>query len=137
MLRFMLDTDTCIRLMRDRPEGMRTRLNEGRMALCVSTVSLMEMLYGAEQAERRAVRMNEIDHLTARVQVLAFDEEAAAHTAEIRAVLKKRGVGIGAYDVMIAGHARSRGLVVVTGNLREFERVDGLLYENWVGSRPQ
>ena len=57
---------------------------------------------------------------------------AAAHTADIRANLERRGLPIGAYDVMIAGHARSRGLVVVTGNPREFDRVEGLRSEDWL-----
>ncbi len=61
-----------------------------------------------------------------------YDSAAAAHTADIRASLERRGLPIGAYDLMIAGHARSRGLVVVTGNLREFDRVEGLRSEDWL-----
>ena len=70
---------------------------------------------------------------TARLLVLPFDSAAAAHAAEIRADLERRGTMIGGYDLLIAGHARSRGLVVVTGNLREFKRVDGLRCEDWLG----
>ncbi|MGI4950193.1 MAG: PIN domain-containing protein [Janthinobacterium lividum] len=65
---------------------------------------------------------------------LPYDSAAAAHTADIRADLKRQGRSIGAYDVMIAGHARSRGLVVVTGNLKEFQRVDGLRSEDWLAA---
>lgn len=64
--------------------------------------------------------------------MLPFDAEAAAHAADIRAALEKKGQGIGGYDVLIAGHARNRGLVVVTGNLRQFRRVDGLRCEDWL-----
>ena len=63
--------------------------------------------------------------------VLAFDEKAAAHFGEIRAVLERRGTPIGAYDLLIAGHARSEGVVIVTNNTKEFGRVDGLRIENW------
>ena len=69
--------------------------------------------------------------LAARLEVLAFDAEAAAHAADIRATLERRGLPIGGYDLLIAGHARSRGLIVVTNNVREFARVDGLRIEDW------
>jgi tRNA(fMet)-specific endonuclease VapC len=66
--------------------------------------------------------------------VLAFDDAAAAHSAEIRANLERRGMPIGGYDLLIAGHGRSRGLVVVTGNLKEFSRVEGLRVEDWLAA---
>ena len=66
-------------------------------------------------------------------EVLAFGEKAAVHSGQIRAELARRGTPIGPYDVMIAGHARSEGLVVVSNNVREFERVEGLRVENWLG----
>ena len=65
--------------------------------------------------------------------MLPFNSAAAAHAANIRANLEQRGAPIGAYDLLIAGHARSRGLIVVTGNLREFRRVEGLRAEDWLG----
>jgi tRNA(fMet)-specific endonuclease VapC len=74
----------------------------------------------------------EVERFAARLSVLPFDDDAAAHTAEIRARLEERGTVIGPYDLMIAGHARSRGLVVVTGNLGEFWRVEGLRAEDWL-----
>ena len=73
-----------------------------------------------------------VERFAARLSVLPFDSEAAAHAAEIRNNLERRGLVIGAYDLMIAGHARSRGLVVVTGNLKEFGRVEGLRAEDWM-----
>ncbi|MEO9189867.1 MAG: VapC toxin family PIN domain ribonuclease, partial [Acetobacteraceae bacterium] len=69
----------------------------------------------------------------ARLDVLPFDVEAAAHSADIRTTLERQGQPIGAYVLLIAGHARSRGLVVVTGNLGEFIRVAGLRSEDWLG----
>jgi tRNA(fMet)-specific endonuclease VapC len=92
---------------------------------------LYELLYGAERSGDAAGTRRAVEHFAARLAVLPFDSDAASHTAEIRADLERRGCVTGSYDLMIAGHARSRGLVVVTGNLAEFERVRGLLCEDW------
>ena len=132
MLRYLLDTNLCIRVLRDRPAGLRSRFNAEADGLCISDVVLYELLYGAERSARPAEIRQQVERFAARLSVLPFDDEAAAHTAEIRAALHLRGLVIGPYDLMIAGHARSRGLVVVTGNLREFQRVDGLRTEDWL-----
>lgn len=132
MLRYMLDTNLCIRLLRDRPAGLRPRFSAEAQSLCLSTVVLMELLYGAERSARPQHHRQEVETFSQRLELLPFDAEAAAHAADIRTVLEKRGEPIGAYDLLIAGHARSRGLVVVTGNLREFARVEGLRAEDWL-----
>ena len=131
MLRYLLDTNLCIRVLRDRPQGLRARFNANAEALCLSDVVLYELLYGAERSNDPPRIRREVEHFAGRLTVLPFDSEAAAHTAEIRGDLKRRGCVIGPYDLMIAGHARSRGLVVVTGNLEEFQRVHGLRCEDW------
>ena len=128
----MLDTDLCIRVLRDRPRELRARFNAEAAALSISTVVLTELLYGAEKSGKPVEMRQEVSRFAARLEVLAFDDEAAAHAAEIRATLERRGQMIGSYDVLIAGHARSRGLVVVTGNLGEFRRVEGLRSEDWL-----
>lgn len=132
MLRYLLDTNLCIRVLRDRPQGLRARFNANAEALCLSDVVLYELLYGAERSNDPPRIRREVEHFAGRLTVLAFDSEAAAHTAEIRTELEGRGCVIGPYDLMIAGHARSRGLVVVTGNLGEFQRVQGLRCEDWL-----
>lgn len=132
MLRFMLDTNVCIRVLRDRPPGARVRFNAEADGLCISTVTLAELLHGAAKSGRPAEMRHEVERLAARLEVLPFDAEAAGHYGDIRADLERRGLVIGPYDLMIAGHARSRGLVVVTGNLGEFARVDGLRCEDWL-----
>ena len=129
----MLDTNLCIRVLRDRPAGLRERFSRETEALCVSTIVLTELLVGAAKSNRPTENRREIDRFTARLEVLAFDAAAAAHAADIRAALERCGQPIGGYDTLIAGHARSRGLIVVTGNLREFERVQGLRTEDWLG----
>lgn len=128
----MLDTNLCIRVLRDRPKGLRTRFNAEAEALCISTIVLTELLHGAEKSARPIENRREVERFAARLDVQPFDADAAAHSAEIRTRLDRRGQGIGAYDLLIAGQARSRGLVVVTGNLAEFNRVDGLRSEDWL-----
>lgn len=131
MLRFMLDTNVCIRVLRDRPQHLRERFNAEAEGLSISTIVLTELLHGAAKSDHPEHNRREVERLSARLDVLAFDEAAAGHAADIRADLERRGQTIGGYDLLIAGHARSRGLVVVTGNLREFKRVDGLRCVDW------
>ena len=134
MLRYMLDTNLCIRVLRDRPAELRDRFSREADSLCISTIVLTELLVGAEKSNRPAENRREVGRFTARLVVLSFDDAAAAHAAEIRANLERSGQGIGGYDTLIAGHARSQGLIVVTGNLREFSRVAGLRAEDWLSS---
>jgi tRNA(fMet)-specific endonuclease VapC len=132
MLRYMLDTNLCIRVLRDKPPAARDRFNREADGLCISSVVLMELFYGAEKSARPEHHRRAIEDFAARLDILAFDAPAAAHAAEIRADLERRGQPIGAYDLQIAGHARSQGLTVVTGNVAEFRRVDGLRSEDWL-----
>jgi len=131
MLRYMLDTNLCVRVLRDRPQAFRERFNLEADGLCISTVVLTELLHGAQKSARPEHNRRAVEAFCARLEVLAFDVNAAGHAADIRAALERQGAMIGGYDVLIAGHARSRGLVVVTNNLREFTRVDGLRVEDW------
>jgi len=132
MLRYLLDTNLCIRVLRDRPAGLRDRFNAEASGLCISTIVLTELLHGAAKSARPIENREEVERFVARLTLLPFDEEAAAHAGDIRATLERAGKMIGGYDVLIAGHARSKGLIVVTGNLGEFTRVDGLRCEDWL-----
>ena len=132
MLRYLLDTNLCIRVLRDRPAMARERFNAETDGLCISTIVLTELLHGAAKSARPDHPRREVERFAARLDVLPFDADAAGHAAEIRAELERKGSPIGGYDVLIAGHARSRGLTVVTGNLAEFGRVDGLRCEDWL-----
>nr|WP_281177488.1 tRNA(fMet)-specific endonuclease VapC [Sphingomonas taxi] len=128
----MLDTNLCIRVLRDRPQAVGERFNAEADGLSISTIVLTELLHGAVKSARPAENRRAVERFAARLEVLAFDAEAAAHAGDIRATLEREGRSIGSYDVLIAGHARSRGLIVVTGNLGEFMRVDGLRCEDWL-----
>ena len=132
MLRYMLDTNLCIEVLRrpDSPAAERFKANEAD--LCISTITLHELHRGADNSQRPAHHRALTEQLVARLVVLEFDAEAANHSGNIHATLGQSGQVIGAYDMLIAGHARSRGLIVVTNNLREFTRVDGLRCEDWL-----
>lgn len=132
MLRFLLDTDICIYTIRNRPDALRARFNAEAPYLAISTVTVSELLYGAEKSERRATNLRTVEAFTARLTVLDYGAKAAAHYGDIRADLERTGTPIGPYDTMIAAHARAEGLALVTNNEREFRRVAGLRVENWV-----
>lgn len=136
MLRYLLDTDISIYVIKHKPPEVREqfRRQHGRMA--ISTVTLMELVFGAENSMRVEHNLEVIEGFVARLEVLDYDGEAAWHTGQIRAELRRHGRPIGPYDQMIAGHARARGLAVVTNNQAEFERVPGLQVVNWQGREP-
>lgn len=131
MLQYMLDTNTVIFVLKNKPDFLRQRFNEQHGRLSISSVVLSELVYGAENSTKVDANMRSIEGFTARLDVLPFEDAAAHHTGRIRAQLRQSGTPIGSYDAMIAGHARSMGLTVVTNNVREFERVPGLQVEDW------
>ncbi len=132
MIRYMLDTDICIYTIKNRPLELRDRFNQEAAHICMSAVTLAELMFGAEKSSQTERNLSVVENFSARMPVLPFGEKASAHFGEIRAVLERKGESIGPYDLMIAGHARSEGLVVVSNNIKEFSRVEGLRIENWV-----
>lgn len=136
MLKYMLDTNICIFTVKNRPAHMREVFNRHHGQMCISAVSLMELIYGAEKSASPERNLAVVEGFAARLDVLPYDEIAASHTGQLRAELAKSGTPIGPYDQMIAGHARSRGLIIVTNNRREFDRVPGLRVEDWATSAP-
>ena len=132
MIKYMLDTNICIFTIKNKPQIVREAFNRHNGQLCISAVTLMELIYRAEKSAAPEKNLAVIESFAARLEVLPFDNEAASHTGMIRSERAKAGTPIGPYDHMIAGHARSRGFIVVTNNLREFERVPGLRVEDWV-----
>lgn len=132
MLKFMLDTNIVIYTMKNRPEAVRAAFNAHAGQMCVSAITQMELIYGAEKSANPTRNLADVEGFIARLQVLDFNSAAAIHAGQIRAELAVKGTPIGPYDQMIAGHARSLGLIVVTNNLAEFQRVPGLRVDNWV-----
>lgn len=132
MLKYMLDTNICIYTIKNRPEKVRATFKRHQDQLCVSTVTLMELIKGCEKSANPELNQAILQGFISRMEVLDFDRDAAMHAGQIMAELETAGKSIGAYDNQIAGHARSRGLILVTNNEREFKRVSGLRIENWV-----
>ena len=132
-MRYMLDTNICSYVLRSRPASVKERFDEaGPDALGISTVVLAELLYGAARHPSGAVIRREIRDFVSRLDVLPWDEAAAEHYGDLRAGLERHGRPLGAMDLMIAAHARSRGATLVSNDVRHFERVEGLLVANWV-----
>lgn len=131
MIKFMLDTNICIYTINNKPTMVRDNFIKHHSQLCISSVTLMELIYGAEKSAAPEKNLEVLEGFVARLQVLPYDNAAAEHTGQLRAELAKLGQPIGPYDQMIAGHARSLGLIVVTNNLKEFNRVPGLRLLDW------
>jgi tRNA(fMet)-specific endonuclease VapC len=133
MIRYLLDTNICIYIIKQHPkqviEHLRT-LTVGGVA--ISTITLAELEYGAAKSSRPEQNREALIAFTAPLEVLPFDDNASLHYGEIRADLERSGMVIGAMDMLIAAHARSRSLKLVTNNSREFQRIHGLDIENWV-----
>lgn len=129
---FLLDTDICSYLMkRSHPELMNRVRKFAPRELKISVVTLYELEFGAQRSTRTEIILRTIGAFLSNVDVLPFGEPAARHAAIIRANLTAQGTIIGAYDLQIAGHARSIDATLVTNNMREFSRVPGLQVENW------
>lgn len=133
-MRYLLDTNICIYALKNRPPEVLARLRAVRRTdVTLSVITVLELRQGAEKSQRSAATHATLDNFLSPLQILPFDEAAALAAARIRAHLERQGRPIGDLDSLIAAHALSQDLVLVTNNLREFERVPGLQCENWVG----
>ncbi|EGU31296.1 PIN domain protein [Vibrio ichthyoenteri ATCC 700023] len=132
MLRFMLDTNICIYVIKRKPIEALQAFNIHAGQMCISSITLAELLHGASKSARPEHNMLQIEDFVSRLEILNYSSKAASHYGDIRADLEKKGTPIGVNDLHIAGHARSEGLVLVTNNEKEFIRVDALRIENWI-----
>lgn len=128
----MLDTNMVIYTIKNRPNQVRETFKQHQDQMCISAVTWGELVYGAEKSSQPERNLADIEEMAARIEIVPFEALAAAHFGQLRAELYRVGKPIGPYDMMIAGHARSMGVILVTNNLKEFERVPGLRVENWV-----
>ena len=129
---YMLDTNICIYAIKNKPEQVLRRLKENLgKGLCISAITLAEMEHGVEKSAHPEKNAAALLQFLAILDVLPFDDLAAVEYGRICAYLQKRGTPIGTMDMLIAGHARSEGLTLVTNNVREFARVPALRVENW------
>ena len=100
--------------------------------MCISAITLADLMHGVEKSTQPEHNLRQVEDFISRLDILEYDIKAASHYGDIRANLEKQGKPIGVNDLHIAGHARSESLILVTNNLKEFERVSGLRLENWV-----
>ena len=132
MLKFLLDTNIVIYVIKRRPMEALERFNLHAGQMCISAISHAELIYGVEKSSMPERNFRVLEDFCSRLTVLDYGQKAAAHYGEIRAALERRGTPIGVNDLHIAGQARSEGFTLVTNNTKEFERVEGLRLENWV-----
>jgi tRNA(fMet)-specific endonuclease VapC len=129
-MRYLLDANVVIALLKDTTSATARRVRRERIGdIAISAVVSHELFYGAFKSRRRIQNVAVIDAL--QFVVLEFDKEDARQAGEIRALLASEGTPIGPYDVLIAGQAVARDMILVTQNTREFERVPGLRFEDW------
>ena len=128
----MLDTDLSIYVINRRPVAALNSFNAHVGEICISAITLAELLHGVEKSGNPTRTRQRVDDFTSRLSVLEYGERAAAHYGEIKSDLERTGLVIGPNDLHIAGHARSEALTLVTNNKREFDRVEGLRTDCWV-----
>ena len=132
MPRYLLDTNVVIYAIKNRHQSLRRKFNRLQGQMAISSITWGELIYGVERSAQPERNLADIESLGARIEVLPFDQVSANHFGQIRAELYRVGKPIGPYDMMIAGHARAHGLILVSNNIKEFKRVPGLMLENWV-----
>ena len=130
-MRYLLDTNTCIAAMRHHTLVLQRLAAVAPADCAISSITTYELYTGIEKCADPTKELAMVNLLLATVSELAFDGQAAREAGRIRALLESQGRMIGAYDVLLAGHARSAGLTLVTANVGEFSRVPGLNWENW------
>ena len=134
MLKFMLDTNIVIYVIKRRPIEVMGIFNDNAGRMAISAIMLSELFYGAEKSAKVAQNLAVVEEFASLLEVLPYTAKAAQHYGAIRSALEKVGRTIGVNDLHIGAHARSEGLTLVTNNLGEFERVPGLMAENWVSN---
>lgn len=134
MLRYLLDTNIVIYVLKRRPIEVLSVFNANASRMAISSITLAELMHGAEKSSRVTENLMAIEDFCSRLDVLPYGSKAAQHYGAIRAYLEKLGRPIGVNDLHIAAHARSEGLVLITNNTAEFERVPALEIDNWVQS---
>lgn len=132
MLKYLLDTNIVIYVIKRRPIEVMGVFNENAGRMAISAITLSELFHGAEKSAKVAQNLAVVEEFASLLEVLPYTAKASQHYGAIRSALEKTGQPIGVNDLHIAAHARSEGLTLVTNNVGEFARVPGLLTENWI-----
>lgn len=132
-MRYLLDTNICIYLIKERPADVLYRFSQhSPREVATSIITLFELEYGIQKSKYHQRSQDVLVKFLKPLNIINLDFSSVAESAAIRAQLERKGTPIGSYDLLIAGIARSRGITLVTNNIKEFKRVEGLLLENWI-----
>ena len=131
-MKYMLDTNICIYTIKHKPpEVIKAFLCHEPVDMCISSITYGELMHGVEKSQAVERNRAAITLFLSAISILPFDSDTAEEYGAVRADLERKGTPIGPMDMLIAGHARSRGLILVTNNTREFFRVNELEVEDW------
>ena len=129
----MLDTNICIYIIKKNPKDVLEKFKTFEIGdIYISSITLAELMFGAYKSLHQQKNKSALEEFVSPLEITSFDDDAATHYGEIRAYLEKKGTPIGSLDMMIAAHARSLNLTLVTNNKKEFTRVPHLKVEDWV-----
>lgn len=132
-MKYLLDTNICIYIIKKRPEKVLGKFHTLSMGdVAISSITLAELHYGIMKSSNPKKNQEALDKFITPLEILDFDYSATVEYGKIRANLEKKGTPVGPLDTLIAAHAKSKDLILVTNNEKEFQRVHGLNIENWV-----
>jgi len=132
MLRFMLDTGFCVHAMKHHPPALRDRFNLLAEQICVSSLTLADLHHAAHRSARGPANLLAVEHFAARLEILPFGAKAAAHYGLLAAEVERAELDASPRDILLAAHARSEGLVVVTAEVSTFASMSGVMAESWI-----
>lgn len=134
-MKLMLDTNICIAIIKQKPKDIGLKFSEYQIGdICISSVTLAELNYGVAKSQYAKKNQAALEAFTLPLTVANFDEPATQYYGKLRATLEKQGIPIGPLDTMIAAHALSLNVSLVTNNTKEFSRVVGLNLLNWIAN---
>ncbi len=132
-MKYLIDTNICIYIMNKRPPDVIYKIKNTDVGMIgISSITVSELKYGAYKSKYKDQNLKRLDEFLTPFEILSYDQTAAEYYGEIRSKLEKQGFIIGPLDLLIAAHALSKGLILVTNNEKEFKRIKSLKIENWV-----
>jgi tRNA(fMet)-specific endonuclease VapC len=132
-MKYLLDTNICIALIRQKPAALIQRLTSLQPGDAgISSITLAELFHGVEKSARPEQNMSALEQFLLPLDLADFDQDSALAYGKIRADLERTGQLIGSMDILIAAHAVSLDAIMVTNNVKEFQRVKGLFVEDWI-----
>ncbi|MCP4024501.1 MAG: type II toxin-antitoxin system VapC family toxin [Desulfobacteraceae bacterium] len=132
-MKFLIDTNICIYIMNERPPDVIQKFKDKEVGqIAISSITVSELHYGVSKSRFQKENLKRLEEFLTPFQILPYDENASRYYGEIRSYLESKGRIIGPLDLLIAAHALSQNIVLVTNNEKEFKRIPSLKIENWV-----